>query len=430
MKDYMGLYNERFTKQAPRFNNAYQARTYQDYIRNIQNQRAAAGQTFGGLNAQMQNQSFYDRAMGTPPGLSGGMQQQFSNQLSGARARQLGQTAQQRYQAFADLSNQELQASQFARAEAASEQQFQTQNIAFKQQQQAQAQAIMKSNASDGVKQAQLAEIGLSRDEIADLQPKAGPAVIGGAMTLGTAVPTALAASNYLNYQTNIIRGAQMYGTEASKLFVKGADGIYALQSGQGIAAPTKGIVKTQFDKVNVAIQKYNEGKALTGAQKLNNRQLGNLKRKVTNAYKDLVKSQGDLVKEVVDGSMQQKGFLKGTAAKLKSKITGKISGVSKATTKGGVKLVTKASGTKLAELKAAATTKITAGAAKTATGAKAAFFKGAAGFMGSALGIGIAIFLVAEVGSQILTGTGVIKGAMNLLSGKDYNEGTKGLVT
>lgn len=430
MKDYMGLYNERFTKQAPRFNNAYQARTYQDYIRNIQNQRAAAGQTFGGLNAQMQNQSFYDRAMGTPPGLSGGMQQQFSNQLSGARARQLGQTAQQRYQAFADLSNQELQASQFARAEAASEQQFQTQNIAFKQQQQAQAQAIMKSNASDGVKQAQLAEIGLSRDEIADLQPKAGPAAIGGAMTLGTGVPTALAASNYLNYNANIAVAQDLFGTAADKMFIKGgADAgimkdVYSLQA--NVQGPTRGPLKELFDNVKSNIELYKKEALKSPGSRTQS--LGTLKGKITRSYNKLVSKQGELVTEIVDGSIQQKGLIKGNLAKLKSKLAkGKIAGVSDDITKEGIKLITKGNVTKVADLKAKATGKILKGVAGKSK--LAGFYKGAAAFMGSPLGIGIAIFLAAEVGSQILTGTGLIKGAINILSDKEYNEGTKGIL-
>lgn len=187
MTDYMGMYNERFMKRAPQYGANARARTYQDYMRNIQAQRMAAGQTFGNLAMQQQNQSFYDRAMGRPPGLSGGMAQQFSNQMGAARSRQLGQAAQQRYQAFSDIAAQEAQANQFARAEAAAEQQFQAQELQLQGQRQAQAQQIMASGLTYEQKQDQLRNLGLSYGEIERLSPSAGSAAIGGGATiLGT----------------------------------------------------------------------------------------------------------------------------------------------------------------------------------------------------------------------------------------------------
>lgn len=402
MKDYTGLYNERFTKQAPRYTNAYQARTYQDYIRNIQNQRAAAGQTFGGLNAQIQNQSFYDRAMGTPPGLSGGMEQQFSNQLSGARARQLGQTAQQRFQAFSDISNQEMQASQFARAEAAAEQQFQSQNIAFKQQQQQQAQAIMASNASDSIKEFQLREIGLTEDEIASMGPVAGPAIVGGVTTAAVGVPTAIKGVNALTLRANRTIIQELAGTNAKELFVDGV-----VQTGDKINVPTSDRLKGLYDET---VELVNKG-AAEGADDA-------AKQAGQEAIEKYAEAQKKYVEDVVSGTTREKGSNVAIDT-----IDDVVRESVDEATEAGVKVISKKKKVLLATKKKS----IAKIMGKKLGGAKVV--KALSGFIASPAGIAIAAFLVAEVGSQILTGTGILKGTINLLSNKAYNEGTKGLL-
>lgn len=180
----MNMYNERYMKEAPRYTAGSQARTYQDYMRNIQMQRQTAGQTFGNLAAQQANQSFYDRAMGRPQGLSGGMETQYANVTNAQQAQQAGQVAQQRYQAFADISAQQSQVPQLARAEAMAEQQFQAQQMQLNTQRFAQAKQIMDTpNLTQAQKVEQLKNIGMTEGEISRMNaPTAGP-VIGGITT-------------------------------------------------------------------------------------------------------------------------------------------------------------------------------------------------------------------------------------------------------
>lgn len=186
MTDYGQIYNERFIKNAPRYSGSSQARSYQDYMRNVQAQTNAANQMFGNQAQQQATQSFYQRAAGQPQGLSGGMQTQYANVVSGQQAAAAGQMQQQQYDTYAKIAQQQAQASQFARAEAAADIQFQQAQAQFESQKYAQAQAIMQdSNISQASKVDRLERLGMTSGEISRLSaPSAGP-IIGGIGTLG-----------------------------------------------------------------------------------------------------------------------------------------------------------------------------------------------------------------------------------------------------
>jgi hypothetical protein len=270
MIDYGQLYNERFTKEAPRYTAGSQARTYQDYMRNIQMQRQNAGQTFGNLAQQQQNQSFYDRAMGRPQGLSGGMEQQYTNVTSAQRAQQTGQIAQQRFQAFSDIAQQEAQASQFARAQDIQEQQFQAQEIQLQQQRYTQAQQVMADpNLTAAQKQTQLVDLGLTYGEIDRMNaPTAGP-IIGGAVTLGTtaaakpvigAVQTRLGAGklNKIIEADPLLKNLQTNVKNANSEVTKATE---ALEKLQKKASSTPAQITEATKKLDKATQKVAQQK-------------------------------------------------------------------------------------------------------------------------------------------------------------------------
>lgn len=207
MTNYGNLYNERFTKDAPRYSQGAQARTYQDYMRGLQSQKQTAAQTFGNLYNQQANQNFYAQALGKPQGLSGGMETQYNNAMSAQQSQQLGQVTQQRYQAFADIANQESQASQYVQAQRLQEQQLQMGEMQVNQQRYAQAEAILNSpNLSQQQKQNQLENLGLTAGEIERMTaaPVAGP-IIGGATSIGATIGlTQVAPRVYANAKLNI----------------------------------------------------------------------------------------------------------------------------------------------------------------------------------------------------------------------------------
>lgn len=420
MTDYMGMYNERFMKRAPQYGANARARTYQDYMRNIQNQRMAAGQTFGNLAMQQQNQSFYDRAMGRPPGLSGGMAQQFQNQMSAARSRQLGQTAQQRYQAFSDIAAQEAQASQFARAEAAAEQQFQSQELQFQAQKQAQAQQVMASpNLTFEQKQDQLSNLGFTQGQIERMQPSQGAAVVGGTAS-AVAVPTiGLAGSSA--YRTN--QNIQAFQS--------------AFKGDAGIAVKTKDLEALQkaFTEGTPDASGNIKVKLSSGETTFNQKGLANEISKQTQGIAD---AKNQLVDDLIAGTKGTKGLQK-DFDKAKAAFD-KIAG---STTQADPKYQTAkqaldkaedalALGKKKAMKAQAAGIKKQAFLKKVGTKAVAAKAKyaGLATVAKVALW-GFGVYMVLEGASMALFGTGLAEGLMNVASGKgDFRTaGKKGLV-
>jgi len=420
MTDYMGMYNERFMKRAPQYGANARARTYQDYMRNIQNQRMAAGQTFGNLAMQQQNQSFYDRAMGRPPGLSGGMAQQFQNQMSAARSRQLGQTAQQRYQAFSDIAAQEAQASQFARAEATAEQQFQTQELQLNAQRQAQAQQVMASpNLTFEQKQDQLSNLGFTQGQIERMQPSQGSAIVGG-VTSAAAVPVVggVGASAYRTNQNIQAFQSAFKGDTGIKVKTKDLE---ALQKAFAEGTPdASGNIKVKLS---------------TGEQTLNQKGIANA---ISEQTQQIADAKNQLVDDLISGTKGTKGLEKNL-----DKATKAFEKIKKS---GAIQSDPSYQKAMLAKNKAKeALTKGQANAlkAKTAGIKKQVFLKNVgnkavaakAKFAGltSALKIaawGFGIYMVAEGVSMALTGTGLAEGIINAASGKDFRTaGKKGLL-
>jgi len=391
MKDYTGMYNERFMKRAPQYGANARARTYQDYMRNIQNQRVAAGQTFGNLAMQQQNQSFYDRAMGRPPGLSGGMAQQFQNQLSGARARQLGQTAQQRYQAFSDIAAQEGQANQFARAEAAAEQQFQAQELQFQSQRQAQAKAIMATGQAQEVKEAQLRDLGFTYGEIERLQPSAGAAVTGGAMTAGLAGFGGAKAYGY----SQVSAAREILGGDAK--VVELADKLKAAQDME-IKAAVKNEAGDIVEQAVTSEMKQKEIRLAEQALKEGKEEVG----------KEIFRLRGKaLTPKGLDKQIKTLADLSDDA-------------------------ITAAQKTELARLKAIKAAGLKKFGAKSAL-TKAAVAKktlmAAAPKVLAGLGVAVGVFIAFEGLSTLFTGVGVIEGLTNLVTSGDYQRGKTGLL-
>lgn len=350
MIDYTNLYNERFTKDAPRYSAGSQMRTFQDYMRGIQAQRSAAGQTFGNLAMQQVNQSFYDRAMGRPPGLSGGMAQQFQNQLGAARSRQLGQVAQQRYQAFSDIAAQEAQASQFARAQRMQEQQFETQEMALQQQKFAQAQQVMASpDLTDEQKQSQLTRLGLTQGEIDRMGPQQGEGIVGAATTGGLLIGAS--------------EGFRRYGN------VKALASVTAEQT-------TVQNLTTELTKLQGELNKLKDPGKIADKTK-----------QIALKKKALVAERTKVITKITGG--------KGALA-----TAGKEAGLKGTVSKGLQKKVAAMGATKGAIVKTA--------------------FGNVAGFAMKAF----SVYLIADIGSRLLFGSGVIEGIGNVISGKQYGKG------
>ena len=421
MTDYMGMYNERFMKRAPQYGANARARTYQDYMRNIQNQRMAAGQTFGNLAMQQQNQSFYDRAMGRPPGLSGGMAQQFQNQMSAARSRQLGQTAQQRYQAFSDIAAQEAQASQFARAEAAAEQQFQSQELQFQAQKQAQAQQVMASpNLTFEQKQDQLSNLGFTQGQIERMQPSQGGAIVGG-VTSAVAVPTVGLAGSSAYRTSQNIQAFQSAFTGDAGIAVQTKD-LQALQDAFTKGTPdASGNIKV---KLSGGEQTFNQSK---------------LAEEISKQTQGIADAKNQLVDDLIAGTKGTKGLEKNLdkakAAFEKVKKSGAIqsdkvyqdamaakNAAKDALVKGQANAMkAKAAGIKKQVFLKSVGNKAVAAKAK---------FAGLA-TVGKIALWGFGVYMVLEGASMALTGTGLAEGIMNIASGKgDFRTaGKKGLL-
>jgi hypothetical protein len=446
MTDYMGMYNERFMKRAPQYGANARARTYQDYMRNIQAQRMAAGQTFGNLAMQQQNQSFYDRAMGRPPGLSGGMAQQFSNQMGAARSRQLGQAAQQRYQAFSDIAAQEAQANQFARAEAAAEQQFQAQELQLQGQRQAQAQQIMASDLTYEQKQDQLRNLGLSYGEIERLSPSAGAAAIGGGSTLlatgavGIGGPIVYrdvsnleafksafkgdtGISNLVNDETAIKEALKAGPGQGGKYKVTLSDGPKEFANASD--ARTMLAEKTR----NVRLEKKKLADQLIQGGQKKNMKLFDAKQKAQEALDDLIDSPTNELTRVNDMQLgprvDKSGVTDPKVLKKYDKLTKKLADATKKAADAGVDDVA-AEAAKQAGIKGASKTSLKNISAKAIAGkTKLAALKGA----GIIAGKIFLAYLAVEGISMALTGTGFVEGFGNLISGKGYQtSGKKGL--
>lgn len=394
------MYNERFMKRAPQYGANARARTYQDYMRNIQNQRMAAGQTFGNLAMQQQDQSFYDRAMGRPPGLSGGMAQQFQNQMGAARSRQLGQIAQQRYQAFSDIAAQEAQASQFARAEAAAEQQFQAQELQFQAQRQAQAKQIMATGQAQEVKEAQLRDLGFTYGEIERLQPNRGTTAVGGAASAGLATFGGFKAYNYS--QEAAAREVLKGDVKITEL----RDALKAAQDKPVTAGDaTQGIEAYSQETKNIDVKKASD--ALKEGKEKAMKEILDVRKNTPTLDKNLQKEIDKLDDLVAKGVQTGDDAVIKTDAILKQK---------------------KLELARMKQIKAAGLKKFKAKAALTkAMGAKKAFGVAAAK-VAAGLGVALAIFIAVEGISTLVTGVGLVEGIGNVISTGDYRRGKKGL--
>ena len=296
MTPYGQLYNERFTKEAPRYNQGAQARTYHDYMRNIQAQKQAAGQTFGNLYNQQQTQSFYDRAMGQPQGLSGGLATQYNAARSAQSAAQSGQIAQQRYQAFADISAQEAQAGQYAQAQRLQQQQVEMGQMQLEQQRFAQAQQIMAApNLSEEQKQDQLTRLGMTEGQISRMNAPTAAPVIGGATTLATAAAVPA-----------VIGKVQTY---------RGAKDLLGRVNTSADIAPLQEVIKTEkgrladlqntFNKAQSAVDKA--GDAATSAQKKalqkSKNELSKAKYTIKKTQEEIVTKQNTILDDIIGSS-------------------------------------------------------------------------------------------------------------------------------
>jgi hypothetical protein len=442
MTDYMGMYNERFMKRAPQYGANARARTYQDYMRNIQAQRMAAGQTFGNLAMQQQNQSFYDRAMGRPPGLSGGMAQQFSNQMGAARSRQLGQAAQQRYQAFSDIAAQEAQANQFARAEAAAEQQFQAQELQLQGQRQAQAQQIMASDLTYEQKQDQLRNLGLSYGEIERLSPSAGAAAVGGGATLlGTGavgIGGPIVYRNVSNLQA--FESAFTGDTSISNL----TDDVDAINKALKAGANDKGKYKVTLSNGkktfnnaadartaleqstrNIRQEKKKLADQLVKGGQSKQMKLYDARQKAQTALDDFIDDAANNLERIGDGIEVDTGEATDAVTKKYQALKEKLKVATQKATDAGVDDAAVAAAKK-AGVKGAGKKSLERVATKALAGkTKLAALKGPAIFAGKLF----LAYLAVEGISMAISGTGFVEGLSNLISGKGYQtSGKKGL--
>lgn len=378
----MNMYNERYMKEAPRYTAGSQARTYQDYMRNIQMQRQTAGQTFGNLAAQQANQSFYDRAVGRPQGLSGGMETQYSNVANAQRAQQAGQLAQQRFQAFADIAAQESQVPQLARAEAMAEQQFQAQQMQLNTQRFAQAKQIMDTpNLTQAQKVEQLKNIGMTEGEISRMNaPTAGP-VIGGITSAAALGGISTGVGTYQNVKLM----SSLVGEQASVVTANTA--VETATTNLTEATNKLADAQKKFDLLtenSTATQKQNAQKALNKAR--------DAEKVAQAAKKEAVKKASVARNEAIDKIVKGKSA-RSTAYKQGAK---KVS-----LSKARVGKIVKAAGTK----------------------------KGAllSGTFGKAAGIalkGISIYFAVDMGLQILTGKGIIGNITAAVQGEKLAQG------
>lgn len=384
MTDYMNMYNERYMKEAPRYTAGSQARTYQDYMRNIQMQRQTAGQTFGNLAAQQANQSFYDRAVGQPQGLSGGMEQQYSNVTNAQRAQQAGQLAQQRYQAFADIAAQQAQVPQLARAEAIAEQQFQAGQMQLNTQRFAQAKQIMDTpNLTQAQKVEQLKNIGMTEGEISRMNaPTAGP-VVGSVMSAGALGGITTAVGTYQNVKLM----SNLVGEQGS---VVAANNVVETATTSLTDATTK-LTDAQKKFDAVMNNTSSTDKAKTAAQKALNK-ARDAEKVAQAAKKEAVKkasvARNEAIEKIVKGKSARSTAYKQGAKKI-------------SLSKAKIGKIVKASGT-------------AKGGALGATFGKAA---------GIALK-GISIYFAVDMAVTVLTGKGIIGNVTSLVQGEGFAKG------
>ena len=418
------VYNQRMVKNSPRYRQGAQSRNFQDYMANINSQKFNTAQTFGNLQNQVNNQSFYDRAVGRPQGLSGGLEQQYSTFRNAASAQAAGQVQQQRFQAFNDIAAQEAQASQFARAQGMQDQQFQMQEMQLNQQRYAQAQEILKSqNLTDAQKQEQLTTLGMTAGEVDRMTSPGAGAMIGGATTI-TAAATAKAVYKKIQMKSganNLLETISASDeikqvTETSKNLTTAKDELStklktakeAQAKLEGKQASGQALTPEETTQLNDIKSQLDDVIDADGniTQKGLNTQLKEATDAADEGLKAIDKKRTDMLDDLIQG--------KGDKSKLNFEGTKKaVDALDDAVKYNADGTIKKASGKKVADM---------ATLAKTAKANKKGILKvGTKKVLGktfAVLGTAVGVYFLADSVSMILTGRGLMAHASNLVKG------------